>query len=356
MVRKIFLENPGQYLSPKIKANLKNLKKEYMDKDLDFFFLITADKTGVGLGKSTLQHLLSAFMDLEIRGLEARRYNTNHIFFDEANFRLMQPYLKPGDCFGFDEPDAFFSLEGGTRKQRRLKLKMIHIRQQLYFMSVCTDSLFTVGPWVRPGMETRINAILRIVRRGVVYLYSGKTGTMQKIKFDTKSGQRRIVWPAADLIFFFKPIPKSTEWWKDYIKRKNAYLKQSEDNPRAVRLMQKQQKKRMNTLTLSDIADIQHVHKATVEGWNREGYFGKRGVYKGVDGMIRIKLKAYNAGMKRIERHKNTVRRGPKPKKKSRKVKKLGKLRKIKKLEKKIKKTGKKVKKNTKTKRKFHKK
>lgn len=324
-MKKIFLEDPGQYLDAKTKQNLQHVKRNYIDKDLDFFGLIVADKTGVGLGKSTLEHELCAYMDILNWGIKGRRFHTGRIFFNEACYRMEESYLKPMDSFGFDEPDAFFSLSATSKASRRLKLKVIHIRQQRYFFMLCADSLFSVSSWVRPGGETRINIIFRITKRGVCLVYSGRTGTLQKIQLDTK--KRKVKWPSADMIIFFKPIPKTTEWWKDYIKRKNAYLKQSDDNPKAVKLMQKHEKKMRDTLTLSNIADIQKVHKTTVERWYRAGYFGKRGVFKDATGIIRVKMKAYNAGMKRVLRAKNKgmARSGKRGKdKKKRKVGKRG--------------------------------
>lgn len=191
---------------------------------------------------------------------------------------------------------------------------------------LCADSPFSVAKWVQPGGETRINAIFRITKRGVCLVYSMKTGTMQKIKMDSR--QRKIVWPGPDVIFFFKRISKKTAWWKDYIKRKNRYLKKSGDNPKAVKLMQREEKRLHNTLTLADIVDIHRVSKSTVERWVQAGHFGKRGVFKGVDGRVRIRMKAYRAGIKRVEKAKNKglARRGKRGKdKKKRKVVKRGK-------------------------------
>lgn len=327
--KKIFLDNPGQYLDRTTKANMRNVKRTYIDNDLDFFGLVVCDKTGTGLGKSSFAQQLCAYMDILNWGIENRRFHTGRIFFNETDYRMEESYLLPRDSFEFDEPDAFFSLTATSRSQRRLKLKVIHIRQQRYFFMLCADSIFSVASWVRPGAETRINIIFRIVKRGVVLVYSGKTGTMQKIKLDTR--KRKVIWPAADQIIYFKRIPKKSPWWKDYIKRKNAYLKQSDDNPRAVKLMKKHEKKLRETLTLSNIADIQKVHKSTVKRWYMAGYFGKRGVFKDASGIIRIKMRAYKAGMKRVLRAKNKemFRRGKRGKdKKKRKVQKRAKSRK----------------------------
>lgn len=301
--KKVFLDDPGKYLDGPGKRNLQHVKRNYIDKDLDFFGLIVADKTGTGLGKTTLKMIMCAYMDILNWGVENRRYHTGRIFFNETDYRMEEPYLKPTDSFGFDEPDAFFSLSATSGSQRRLKLKVIHMRQQRYFFMLCADSVFSVAGWVRPGGETRINIIFRITKRGVVLVYSGRTGTLQKIKLDTR--KRVVKWPAADMIIYFKRIPKRLPWWKDYIKRKNAYLRQSDDNPRVVKLMKKHEKKMRRTLTLSNIADIQKVHKSTVKRWYMAGYFGKRGVFKDASGVIRIKERAYKAGMKRVLRAKN---------------------------------------------------
>lgn len=117
--KKIFLEDPGQYLDEKAKANLRYVKKDYINRDLDYFGLIVADKTGVGLGKSTLAQAFCAYMDILNWGIKHRRYHTGRNFFNESDFRLEEPYLKPMDSFQFDEPDAFFSLSATSREQKR---------------------------------------------------------------------------------------------------------------------------------------------------------------------------------------------------------------------------------------------
>lgn len=241
MVRKVFLEDPGKYLCVKTKDSLKKAKENYMDQDQDYFGLVVADKTGVGLGKSTFWMLLCAYMDILINGMNNRRFHLGQIFFDSVDFRFGRPKLKRKDCFGFDEPDAFFSLTTTTKEARKLKLDIIHLRQQNFFFFLCADSPFSVSSWVRPGGNTRISAIFRIVKRGVCYVYSQRTGTMNKIKMDSRT--RQITWPEADVIIYFKRIPKSTEWWQGYDKKKTAYLKGSDESPKVMKALLKEKKR-----------------------------------------------------------------------------------------------------------------
>lgn len=317
-MKKIFLEDPGKYLDEKIKRNLVNLKKNYMDRDQDWLGLIVGDGTGLGVGKSTLEHLLCANMDVLCHGKDLRTFHTGRVFFSNSDYRMEKPNLKPLDSFCWDEPDAFLSTTGASRKSRKLKLDLIHIRQQRHFMMICADNVFTVGPWLRPSNTSRINAIFRCLkRRGVVYVYTLKTGSMLKIKADMRT--KRIIWPAADLIFFFNPIPKTSEWWKDYIKRKNAHLSKSSMDEKVTKLTLKREKNLKNSLSIADMAEINKVNKETIRRWMKTGVFGKRGVYKDLNGEWRITMKAYKSGMKRLFKLKQKVRRGRPRKKKNNK-------------------------------------
>lgn len=299
---RVYLDSPEQYLSINYRKNLNNIKKNYMDNDQDFFMLIVGDGTGLGLGKSTLMHATLAYMDVLLHGEKNRRFTTDNLFFDTDDYRLSKSRLKPLDCFGWDEPDSFLSTDGSTRKSRKLKLDLIHIRDQRHFMMVCADNIFTVGPWLRPNNASRINAILRIIKKGVVYAYTFKTGSMLNIRVDQRT--RKITWPPADLIFFFKPIPKSTEWWKDYKRRKDKHKGKSCLDEKVSRLSLKREEKIRKSFTMSDIAEIAGVSKVTAFKWKNMGVFPKSGVYVDYNGTVRVTEKAYKSGMKKVFRMK----------------------------------------------------
>ncbi len=311
-MKQLLVPNPAKYLDDTTKKNIDYVKKEVIGKKYDFVILIVADKTGVGLGKSNLADLLCAYYNRE-------RYVMANIFFDAMDYRLREKYLKPKDPFKFDEPDAFLSTEAMTRAQRKLKIKFAHVRQKRHFIVICAPTMLMLTKWFRAGGESRVNVVLRVVRRGVFYSYSKKAGSLDAIKIDTK--KHKTIWPASDYIGFFGKIPETSDWWQAYLDKKNKYLTHKEDNPKALALMRKQHAKIQNTLTYNDIAEIHKINKTTVRNWVSMGFFGKRGVFKDLDGKVRIKMKAYRKGIRRLNKWKQTgklpysVRKGKKKKK-----------------------------------------
>lgn len=315
----ITLPNPEKYLDSKTKANLDAIKKHRLGKKYDYVVLITAAKTGVGEGKSNLFHLLCAYVGGD-------RFTIKRVMFDGMDYRMEESALQPLDAWGFDEPDAFASTESMTRDARKLKLKFSKIRQKRHFIVICAPSIFDVASWVRGTGHSRVNCIIRIVRRGVFYAYGDKTGAKDKIKIDTK--KRIIKWPECDFIGFFKKIPEKSEWWEAYTKKKNNFLKHADENPKAVKMMKIQRMKLENTLTLRHISEIQKVHVSTVKNWIKAGHFGKpygrnSGVFMGVDNKTRIKVGVYKKGMRRVERAKQlaATRRGKRGKDKKKRKK-----------------------------------
>lgn len=288
---KISPPDAGQYLDPITKANLDRIKTNRLGQKYDYVLVIVADKTGVGLGKSALFHECCAYIDPD-------GFTIDRVLFDGMDYRMIEGRLKSMDAFGFDEPDAFFSTEAMSGEQRKLKLKFSKIRQKRHFIVICAPSLTLLAKWFRGAGESRVNCVFRIVRRGVFYAYGDKTGSIKKIDID--QSKNKINWPESDFIGFFRKIPEDSVWWEAYLRKKNAYLKQADDNPKAVALMKKEHAHMQDTLTLRDISEIHKVSKASAYRWYKCRLFSKSGCFIGFDGQVHVKMPAYRLGMKKI--------------------------------------------------------
>lgn len=287
----ITVPTPADRLCPVTKMNLDRVKKYRLDREYDYVIVVVADKSGVGEGKSTLEHLICAYINPE-------RFTINHVIWDGADYDMLKPSLRPKDSIGFDEPDAFLSSEASTRQQRKVRMSFTKIRQKCYFIVICSPTLLLLQKWFRGVGVSRVNCILRVTRRGKFLAYTDKTGSIDKIRIDTR--KNLIVWPKSDFTGYFKSIPKKSPWWIEYSKRKDDNEKRTDTNPYVTKLMKKQMKKMHDSLTVMDVVDIYKVNKATVKQWIRLGFFGKRGVFIGVDGRRRIKKKVFKRGMKRV--------------------------------------------------------
>lgn len=287
----ITVPTPQERLCPVTKSNLDRVRKFRLDREYDYVIVIVADKSGVGEGKSTLAHLICSYMNPE-------RFTLGFVIWDGTDFIIIKSRLRPKDSLCFDEPDAFLSGDATTRHQKKTRMSFTKIRQRCYFIVICSPTLMLLQKWFRGVGVSRVNCILRVTRRGKFLAYTDKTGTIDKIRIDTR--KNLIMWPASDFTGYFKPIPKSSDWWKGYSKMKDDNEKKADINPRVTALMKKQMKKMRDTVTVMEIADINKVHKSTVKRWLNTGAFGKRGVFIGLDGRIRIKMKSYKSGMKKI--------------------------------------------------------
>jgi len=205
----------------------------------------------------------------------------------------------------FDEgEEIFFSRRAMTLQQQQMVLKFAQIRQKNYFIVIGAPSLFLLEKWLRGvGKESRVDCIWRIVRRGMFYSYGAKTGSLQKIRIDGRTND--IKYPTSDFVGFWQPIPKKCEYWNKYLKRKDQFLKATKESAKLIRKRQRQMKKIADSLTIRDIAEIQNVKPQTVRLWiNRDKAFSKRYVFIDMTGRIRIKMRGYEIGLRRLEKKK----------------------------------------------------
>ena len=303
-VRKLsgdMIENPEDYLDEVTRLTLDNVITHGLMKEFDCVIVICADKTGVGVGKSTLAMLCCAYVAKKL----GKKFTPEYIIFDTMDYRLLERRLKPMSCIQFDEAiDVFFSRDAMTKNQRTMTMKFAKIRQQSHFIVLCIPSILMLSKWFRGTGQTRTNAIFRCLDRGTYKAYGKASGRINRIKIDTPNN--RVLWPRADYTGRWRKFPKSHPFYKAYINKKNKYLKHADDNPKVIRAIHKEKKRLQNTFTVADMAEIKQVDKQTVYTWIRGGYFAKGSVWKDLTGKVRIKEKAFYAGVKRLEKAKRT--------------------------------------------------
>ena len=300
-IPKNIIDNPEYYLDDVTKLTLDNVIERGLKQDYDCLIIICADKTGVGVGKSTLAMLICSYVANKL----GNKFTPEYIIFDSMDYRFLEQKLKPMTCLQFDEAiDVFFSSNATTKDQKNMIRKFAKIRSQNYFIVMCIPSILMLSKWFRGVGQTRTNAIFRCMDRGVYKCYGKGSGTINRIKIDTPNN--RVLWPSADYTGRWKKFPKTHPFFKLYEQKKNKYVKRADDNPKVIKAVAKEKKKLSNTFTVDDMASIKHVNEQTVHSWIRKGFFPKKAVFKDLTGRLRIKEKAFYAGVKRVEKWKIT--------------------------------------------------
>lgn len=272
-------------------------------KEHDCVVVVCADQTGVGEGKSTLAMLCCAYVAKKL----GKKFTPEFIIFDTMEYRLIEQKLKPMSCLQFDEAiDVFFSREAMTRDQRSMTMKFAKIRQQSHFIVLCIPTILMLSKWFRGTGQTRTNAIFRCLKRGVYKAYGKGSGSINRVKVDTANNE--VKWPRADFTGRWKKLNKTHPFFKAYLQKKNKYLKLADENPKVIKAITKEKKRLQNTFTIRDMSEIKQVNAQTIHTWLRMGFFAPSGVFKDLTGKVRVKEKAFYAGIKRIEKWKQTNR------------------------------------------------
>lgn len=289
---------PEEKLDDVTKTNLENVVEYRLKNEFDFVLLIVSK---VGNGKS----MLSALCQLFISKLLEKKFDIDHIFFTVKDYRMFEGKLNDKDGLDFDEgEEVFFSRRAMTKDQQKMILDFAQIRQRNFFITICAPSLFLLEKWLRGvGKETRVDAVFKIERRGCFSVYSSKTGSLQKIKIDPILND--VKYPKADYYGFWKPIPKTSKFWQEYLKKKQDFLSHRKESKKLIEQRMKMEKKFSNSFSIRDIAELQHVKEVTVRKWlNIYKLFPKQDVFIDMAGHIRITSKGYEIAMRRLERQK----------------------------------------------------
>jgi len=267
-----------------LKSNLDDLIED-THQDWDTFIIVIGK---LGIGKSTLEHLILFYFD--------DTYDINRVVFTKEQFDKLKVKLKKYQGMGIDELiNIFFSGDATTTDTRDATKDFHKIRGKNFFIVGCVDDIFSLTRWVS---KERPTAVLRVVRRGIVEGYDEEK--IRKIRIDT---QRNVIFPEPNFIDYFKPIPKSDPFWKEYAKKKETYtFKKKDENPKLVKMRKKISKKLQNSLTVREAANIQHVVINTIHGWLAQGVFLKKDVFMDSSGRRRITIKGFESAMKRLEK------------------------------------------------------
>jgi hypothetical protein len=270
--------------------------KNRINNQYDFLLVIVGK---VGDGKSMLECLSCAFVDNEL----GNKFTVERVIFTALEYKAHERKLRSKLSIGFDEgEEIFFSRRAMERSQKDMILKFAQIRQKNHFIVICTPSLALLETWLRGiGVETRVNAIWRVVRRGMFYVYSARTGSMQKIRIDRNTNT--IKYPEPDYVGFWKEIKKSEKFWQEYLKKKNDFLTMNKESNKVSREREKVMKKIGESMTVRDLMELHNVSEGTVKAWiMKYKVFPKRSIFIDFSGKYRIKFKGYQEGMRKLER------------------------------------------------------
>lgn len=293
----ITIQEPEKNLHTTVMKNLDRVMENRLRKEYDYVLVIVGK---VGDGKSMLASLACSYMD--------KKFPPERVLFTGIDYKMIERKLKEKMAIQFDEgEEVFFSRGAMTRLQKQMVLKFAQIRQRNHFIVICVPSLFLLEKWMRGIGDTRINCIWRIVRRGMFYCYADKHGTLSRIRID--HSVNKIFWPKSDFISFWKEIPKSAPFWKEYLRRKKNFLTMTRESRLVAKERDRVARKMSESLTVADIAEIQEVGISTVRQWLRKGMFPKRAVFMGLDGRTRVKFPGYQRGVKRLEKEQEKTRR-----------------------------------------------
>lgn len=284
------IEDPGFRLDDVTKSNLRLVNERRLDKDYDFVLVVVGD---VGDGKSSLANLACGYVG-KLTGVP---FTAQNVFFNRADYQKRKKTLPLKSSMNFDEGgQTFFSRTAMSKDQRKLIQEFAQIRQQKHFITICTPSILLLEKWFRTGVESRVDCIWRVVRRGKFFSYASKTGSLQRININRR--ENNIYYPSADFLGYWKAIPKKSGFWKQYTKKKMGFLRgkdekeESDDEEMDESELMELMKKSMN---VSEASKYLGLAKKSIYTMKSQGTLPNEAYFK-VGGRLRIRtdwLKSY---------------------------------------------------------------
>lgn len=176
---------------------------------------------------------------------------------------------------------------------------MATCRYKNLFFVFCIPELGMIDAYMRVH---RPRGLIRILDRGTFAFYSQKK--IAQIKRD--EGTRMMKWPEANFIDKFPPL--NGNLWKDYLKKKEAFISTSRSEKVWKKKLQIEEKMK-KSYTLRDIATMHGFKIKTLTYYfYSTNLFPKREVFKDMFGNNRITERGYRTFIKRLEKAKKTLK------------------------------------------------
>lgn len=160
------------------------------------------------------------------------------------------------------------------------------IRALGLFITACIDDVKSIMRYVR---DTRIDLWFYCRRRGVIWVYKlyttgkDKTSSERRINFIKKQLLQGI-HPYTPYKIHLKRIPHTSEFWIKFKQREMRYkgsAAESKENIKIVKLDEKFERLRANTITSGVVCKKLHISRATLMRWKRKKILNPIATYKG---------------------------------------------------------------------------
>lgn len=209
--------------------------------------------------------------------------------------------------------EIFFSQDVSKSANKDVTKQLMQIRYRNQFVVICIPDLFALTTQVR----RRLAFCVRIIERGKFAFYTRAQIKQIKRNSDTKM----VEYPRPAFYGYFKPL--NCQLWNEIQEKKDKFVRKLNVNKRVLEEQAKMQKKLSKSMSFTEIAKIQGVGKATLSRWVYNYHaFNKHEVFKDMHGRLRMTVRGYKAGIKRLEKIKQHETRG-RPKNSKNKKKKL---------------------------------
>lgn len=265
--------------------------KDLMRKDWDVWGAAIGNE---GSGKTTLA--------IEMCSLVDPAFSKDAVTYipDEFQMRLNSA-PKYSATLADEGVEIFFSQDVSKIASKDVTKQLMQIRYRNQFVVICIPDLFALTTQVR----RRLAFCVRILERGHFAFYTRTQIRQIKRNSDTKM----VEYPKPAFYGYFKPL--SCKLWDEIQVKKDKFVRKLNVNKRVLEEQAKMQKKLSKSMSFGEIARIQRVGKATLCRWvYNYRAFNKHEVFKDMHGRLRMSVRGYRAGIKRLEKIKQHEKRG----------------------------------------------
>lgn len=243
----------------------------------------------VGTGKSNAANLYCLAIDSTFSP-ERIIYRDWHYWRVKAN--LVKNLNKDidacrGKAINIDElRRILFSKDSMNYDTKAIEKDLGDIRALGLFITACIDDAKSILRYVR---DTRIDIWFYCRKRGEIWVYKlyttpkDRTSSERRMNF-VKQQLMKGIHPYTPYKIKLKPIPKNSEFWIRFKRREMRYkgaAAESRENIKIVKLDEKFERLRANTLTKSQTAKKLHVTTMTLDRWRKKKKLIPMETYKG---------------------------------------------------------------------------
>lgn len=286
--------NPYDYMDDNAKSLIKQIKVDLAPTgegggtsgEYDCFALFEGK---VGSGKSNAANLFCLAMD--------KTYTPERCIYRDWHYWRIKAKLTKnlhndidacrGKAINIDElRRILFSKDSMQSDSKAIEKDLGDIRALGLFITSCIDDAKSIMRYVR---ETRIDLWFYCRKRGEIWVYKLFTTAKDKIRNEKKMAFVKKclvqgIHPYTPYKIRLKAIPHNSAFWIKFKRREMRYkgaAAEARENIKLVKLDEKFERLRMNTMTASQVCKKLHISRGKLDNWRRKKVIIPIDTYKG---------------------------------------------------------------------------